>query len=88
MPRRTWSRGLGQRAGLVTGGAGAIAIGAGAAGLAVALVDPAPLARLVAERSTTPEAFTAAIAIAIGTALVSTAGYLWAMRGVAVDVPG
>ena len=88
MPRRTWTRGLGRRAGLMTGAAGVIAIGAGAAGLAVALVDPAPLGRLIAERSTTPEAFLASIAIAIGTALVSTAGYLWALRGVAVDVPG
>jgi len=88
MPRQTWTRGLGRRTAFIAAAAGAVAIGAGAIGLAVAMVEPAPLAALVAYRATTPEAFVAAIAITIGTALVATAGYMWAMRGVALELPG
>ncbi len=87
MPRRTWTRGLGRRTAYITGATGLIVIGAGAAGLALALVDPAPLGRLINDRATTPEAFVASIAIAIGTALIGTGAYVWAMRGVAVDLP-
>ncbi len=88
MPRRTWTHGVGRRTALLTGAAGAIAIGAGVVGMALALVDPEPLGELIADRATTPEAFVAAVAIAIGTALIGTAGYVWAMRGVAVELPG
>lgn len=88
MPRRTWTRGLGRRTTFITGATGVIVICAGAVILAIALVDPAPLGRLIDDRSTTPEAFVASIAIAIGTALIGTGAYVWAMRGVAVDLPG
>jgi PAP2 superfamily len=88
MPRRTWGHGIGGRATVVAATTGVIAVLAGAAGLAVAMIDPAPLAKLVAERSTTPESFAAALAIAAGTALIAAAGYLWAMRGVALELHG
>jgi len=88
MPRRTWGRGIGNRATLVAATAGVVASLAGAAGLAVAMIDPAPLASLIADRVTTPESFVAALAIAAGTTLIAAAGYLWAMRGVAFEIHG
>lgn len=87
MPRRTWGRGLGAQVTTVAAAAGMLAIVAGGIGLAAALVDPAPLARLIQERATTPESFFAALAIAVGTALLATAGYVWALRGVALELP-
>jgi len=59
----------------------------GAAGLGIALVDPAPLGDLIRERATTPESYLGALAIAAGTALIASAGYVWAMRGIALELP-
>ncbi len=88
MPRRTWGRGVGGRVTTAVGAAGALAIVAGGLGLAISLVDPAPLARLIETRATTPESFVAALVISIGTAPIAMALYVWAMRGVAVERPG
>jgi membrane-associated phospholipid phosphatase len=88
MPRRTWGRGLGGRATTGAGIVGIVAVIGGGIGLAVALVDPAPLAHLIATRATTPESFLASLLIAAGTALVATAADIWAMRGVALELPG
>jgi hypothetical protein len=88
MPRRSWGTGFGGRTTTVAAVAGVVAVVAGAAGLAVAMIDPAPLASLVADRATTPESFVAALAIAAGTAAIAAAAYLWAMRGVALELHG
>ena len=87
MPRRTWGRGIGGSATTVAGIVGFLAVVGGAAGLGIALVDPAPLGDLIRERATTPESYLGALAIAAGTALIASAGYVWAMRGIALELP-
>ncbi len=87
MPRQTWGHGFGGNATTVAGIIGFLAVVAGAAGLAIALVDPAPLGDLIRVRTTTPESFFGALAIAAGTALIASAGYVWAMRGIALELP-
>ena len=88
MPRRTWGHGFGGSATTVAGIIGFLAVVAGAVGLGVALVDPAPLGDLIRVRATTPESFFGALAIAAGTSLIASAGYVWAMRGIALEQPG
>jgi len=88
MPRRTWGRGLGGLAMTVAGAAGAGAVIAGAIGIVVVGVDPTPLAELIATQALGPRTFVAALAIAAGTSLIGCAGYVWALRGVAFELPG
>ena len=88
MPRRTWGLGLGGGVAALVGGAGGVAVVAGAVGLGAALVDPAPLREVLATRATSPEAFAAALAITVGISLLACAGFVWAMRGVALELPG
>lgn len=88
MPRRTWGRGLGGPAMTIGGTAGAVGVIAGAVGIIVVGVDPTPLAELVATQALGPRTFVAALAIAAGTSLIGCASYVWAMRGVAFELPG
>ena len=88
MPRRTWGRGLGGPAMTLVGAAGTAAVVAGGVGILVAGVDSRPLAELIATQEGGPRTFVAALAIAAGTSLVGCAGYVWAMRGVALELPG
>lgn len=88
MPRRTWGRGLGGPAMTIAGAAGAVGVIAGAVGIIVVGVDPTPLAELVATGALGPRTFVAALAIAAGTSLIGCASYVWAMRGVAFELPG
>ena len=88
MPRRTWGRGLGGPAMRVVGASGAVAVIAGAIGIIVVGVDPTPLAALLATQALGPRTFVAALAIAAGTSLIGCAGYVWALRGVAFELPG
>lgn len=88
MPRRTWRRG---RPGLVAqlvGLAGVVAVLAGGIGVAVVVADQPQLAALLDARAASPWPFIAALAIAVGTACVGFAAYVWAMRGVAFELPG
>jgi membrane-associated phospholipid phosphatase len=87
MPRRTWGRGLGGRATTVAGLAGAVVIVAGIVGVAGAGVDPSPLKDAVAASASESWTFIAALVIALGSALVACAAYVWAMRGVALELP-
>jgi membrane-associated phospholipid phosphatase len=87
MPRRTWRRGLG---GAATGSAafiGAATMLAGGAGLAVAVVLPAPLAESLAAGEGTARTFVAAVTISAGAGFVAVAALLWALRGVALELP-
>ncbi len=88
MPRRTWGRGLGGPPMRILGAAGAVAVVAGTIGIAVIGVDPTQLAELVATNAIAPRTFIAALAVAAGTSLVACAGYVWALRGVAFEIPG
>jgi len=88
MPRRTFGRGLGGRAATLVVVAGALAVIAGGAGVAITLVEPTPLTELIASRSSPPGSFVAALAIAVGTSLIACAAYVWAMLGVALELPG
>ncbi|MDR3470094.1 MAG: phosphatase PAP2 family protein [Devosia sp.] len=88
MPRRTWGRGLGGPTLTIAGAAGAAAIIAGAIGIVLVGVDPAPLAELIPAQALGPRTFVAALAIAAGTSLIGCAGYVWALRGVAFELPG
>lgn len=88
MPRRTWGRGLGGPAMRVLGAAGVVAVIAGAIGIIVVGVDPTPLAELIPTQALGPRTFVAALAIAAGTSLIGCAGYVWAMRGIAFELPG
>ena len=74
MPRRTWKRG--------------VAVVAGMIGIVIIAVDPTPLAQLVTTNAIAPRTFVAALAVAAGTSLVGCAGYVWALRGVAFEMPG
>ncbi len=85
MPRRTWGHGVGGRA---TGLVGAVAVLVGAVGVAVATVDPTPFAELIEAGPQAPGTFISALVIAVGTSFIACAGYLWAMRGVALEPPG
>jgi hypothetical protein len=88
MPRRTWGRGLGGPAMRVLGASGTVAIVAGAIGIVLVGVDPTPLAELIPTQALGPRTFVAALAIAAGTSLIGCAGYVWALRGVAFELPG
>lgn len=88
IPRRTWGRGLGGRATTIAGAVGAVAVILGAVGIAFAVVDATPLAELIATRSPASGPFVSALAIAVGSSLIACAGYVWAMRGVALELPG
>ena len=88
MPRRTWGRGLGGHPMRVAGVVGALAVLAGMGGIVVIGVDPTPLAELLAANTMAPRTFVAALAVAAGTSLVACAGFVWALRGVALELPG
>lgn len=88
MPRRTWGRGLGGPAMTIAGAAGATAVIAGTIGIIVVGVDPTPLAELIPTQALGPRTFVAALAIAAGTSLIGCAAYVWAMRGIAFELPG
>jgi hypothetical protein len=72
----------------LAGGAGAAAVIAGAIGIVLVGVDPTPLAELIPTQALGPRTFVAALAIAAGTSLIGCAGYVWALRGVAFELPG
>ncbi len=85
MPRRTWGTGLGGPATTLTGLAGVVVIVVGVTALLVTALDPAPLTQAIAVGTSEPRTFTAALITALGSALVACAGYVWAMRGVALE---
>jgi membrane-associated phospholipid phosphatase len=87
MPRRTWRRGLG---GGATGAAaflGTAAVLAGALGLAAALIGSGPIADWSAAGMDPSRTFVAAVTISAGAAFLAVAAYVWAMRGVALELP-
>ncbi len=87
MPRRTWRRGLG---GAATGSAaflGTAAVLAGALGLAVALIGSGPIADWPSAGPDPSRTFVAAVSISAGAAFLAVAAYVWAMRGVALELP-
>ena len=88
MPRRSWGRRLGGPAMRVVGASGAVAIVAGTMGILVIGMGPTPLAELIATQALGPRTFVAALAIAAGTSLIGCAGFVWALRGVAFELPG
>ncbi|HEX7398926.1 MAG TPA: hypothetical protein VF302_04100, partial [Candidatus Limnocylindrales bacterium] len=87
MPRRTWGHGLGGPTMRLVGAAGTVAVVAGTIGIVVIAVDPSPLAGLLAANIVAPRTFAAALAVAAGTSLIGCAGYVWALRGVAFELP-
>jgi membrane-associated phospholipid phosphatase len=87
IPRRTWGRGLGGRATTVAAAVGAIAVVAGSLGVAAAMLERTPLEDLVAAGPRASGTFVGALAIAVGTSFIACAGYVWAMRGVALERP-
>lgn len=88
MPRRTWTRGLGGPAATVAGIAGVLVIVAGVAALAGTVLDPTAIGDAVEAGSVVPRSFVAALVVALGAAVVACAGFVWALRGVAVESPG
>ena len=86
MPRRTWGRGLGGRATTVAGLAGAILVLVGIVGVGAAALDPA-YQGVAAAGATEARTFIAALVIALGCAVLACAAYVWAMRGVALELP-
>ena len=60
-------------------------IAVGITALLVTALDPAPLTQAIAVGTSEPRTFTAALITALGSALVACAGYVWAMRGVALE---
>ena len=72
----------------VVGASGAVAIVAGTMGILVLGMSPPPLAEVIAAQALGPRTFIAALAIAAGTSLIGCAGYVWALRGVAFELPG
>ncbi len=87
MPRRSWRRGLG---GGVTGTAtviGTAAVLAGGLGLAVVLVGPGPIGEWLAVEPAPGRTFVGAVTISAGAALLVVAAYVWALRGVALELP-
>jgi membrane-associated phospholipid phosphatase len=88
IPRRTWGRGLGGRVTRLAGFAGGAAVLVGVVGIAVAVVDPTPLADAIKAGIVTRGVFVAAMAIAAGTSMVACAAFVWAMLGVALERPG
>lgn len=86
MPRRTWGRGLGGRAAMVAGLAGAVLVLVGIVGVALAALDPAPQG-VAAVGASEARTFIASLVIALGSALLACASYVWAMRGVALELP-
>ncbi len=87
MPRRTWGHGLGGPPMRIVAVAGVAAVVLGTAGIVVIGVDPMPLADLMATNTVAPRTFVAALAIAAGTSLIGCASYVWALRGVAFEMP-
>jgi len=88
MPRRTWGRGRGGRATTIVVALGVVAVIGGAVGVAFVFTDQPRLAELIGARAPATGPFIAALAIAVGTSLIACAGYVWAMRGVALELPG
>jgi hypothetical protein len=72
----------------VVGASGAVAILAGMIGILVVGLGPTPLAELSTTQALGPRTFIAALAIAAGTSLIGCAAYVWALRGVAFELPG
>jgi membrane-associated phospholipid phosphatase len=87
MPRRTWRAGLGRGAVRAGGLLGAVAILAGGAIMALAALDPTPVAEAFETLAGAPRAFAAALVIVGGTALLAVAALLWALRGLALELP-
>ncbi len=87
MPRRTWRRGLGAGASTAAAFAGAAALLAGALGLAVVIADSAPLSTLAEPGPPAARTFVAAVSISAGVACLAVAALVWAMRGVALELP-
>ncbi len=86
MPRRTWRRGLG---GGATGPAtliGTAAVLAGALGLAAVLVGPVPVREWLAVGPAPARTFVAAVTISAGASFLIVAAYVWALRGVALEL--
>jgi len=87
MPRRSWRRGLG---GGATGFAtllGAAAVLAGGLGLALVIVGPGPVGEWLAVGPAPERTFVAAVTISAGAAFLAVAAYVWALRGVALELP-
>jgi hypothetical protein len=70
---------------MLTGLAGAVVIVVGINVLLVTALDPAPLTQAIEVGTSDPRTFTAALVVALGSALVASAGFVWAMRGVALE---
>jgi membrane-associated phospholipid phosphatase len=88
MPRRTWGRGRAGRATTFVGVLGVVAVIAGAVLVTLVVADEPQLSELIAARAPATAPLIAALVIAVGTSLVASAGYVWAMRGVAIELPG
>lgn len=87
MPRRTWRTGLG-RGTIVTGGlVGVVAVAAGGLAVASLLVDTTPVAAAFTGLRDAPRAFWAAIVVVAGTALVASSALVWALHGLALELP-
>jgi membrane-associated phospholipid phosphatase len=87
MPRQTWRRGLGGGATTAAAFAGAAALLAGGLGLGLVIGDAAPLTDLVESGSPAARTFVAAVTISAGVACLAVAVFVWAMRGVALELP-
>lgn len=87
MPRHSWRSGLGGTATGLAAFVGAAAVLAGGLGLAVALVVPAPIADALATGPAPAQTFVAAVTISAGTGFLAVAALLWALRGVALELP-
>ncbi len=85
MPRRTWGLGYGGRPTRVAALAGAGVIILGIAGLVVGALDMGPLDDVSAVGGSEPRTFVAALVVTFGAAMVASAAYVWAMRGVALE---
>lgn len=87
MPRRTWRRGLGGGATGLATVLGSAAVLAGGLGLAVVLIDPGPIGDWLSVGPAPARTFVAAVTISAGSALLVVASYVWALRGVALELP-
>jgi membrane-associated phospholipid phosphatase len=88
MPRRTWGRGVGGRVVGIVAVVGIAAVAGGALGIVILFAEEQRLVEAIGGRSSMAGPFIAALAIAVGTALVAFAAYVRAMRGIALELPG
>jgi membrane-associated phospholipid phosphatase len=86
MPRRTWRRGHGGGATGLATMLGVAAVLAGGLGLALVVVGPGPVAEWLSVGPAPARTFVAGVTISAGSAFLVVAAFVWALRGVALEL--